>query len=147
MYVQPIYQYGSLLYGTASRIHLGAHQRQQNYLVRIIFVLKGTDEVRTYRKNFCFLSIFEFHVYELFKLLCKIVRREHHSSFVNNFISTSEINKCVYDERKPKSLITKYKMTTANKKRPKHGNVYYSAQSLISTNRFCEKLLVLKTAN
>ena len=47
MYVKSIYQYGSLLYGTASKSHLGALQRQQNYLVRIILGLKRTDEVRT----------------------------------------------------------------------------------------------------
>ena len=93
--VRPFYQYRSLLYGTASRSHLGAPQRQQNYLVRIILGLKRTDEVRTYRKKNSILSIFEFHVYELFKLLCRIGRREYHSSFVNNSISTSEINRCV----------------------------------------------------
>ena len=71
-----------------------------------------------------YLMISIFHVYELFKLLSRIVRREYHSSFVNNFISTSEINRCVYDQRKPKSLITKYKKTTANKKKDQKTDTY-----------------------
>ena len=99
------------------------------------FGLKLTDEVRTYGKKSSFLSIFEFHVYEMFQLLCKNVRREHHSLLVNNFRSTSEVKRCLYDQR-PKSLTTKYIMKTANKRGPKHENVYCSTQSLIWTGRY-----------
>ena len=81
------------------------------------------------------LSISEFHLYELFKLLCKIVRRERHSLLVSNFMSTSEIKRCLYDHR-TKSPTTKYIMTAANKKVPKHGYVYCSTPSLYRSDRF-----------
>ena len=116
MCIQSIYQCGCIFYCTASRIHLGVLQRQQNYLIQKVFGLKQTDEVRTYRKNYSIFSIFRFHVSELLRLFCKIVRIEHISLLVNTFISTSEIEGCFYDQRRPKSLTTIYKLTTADKK-------------------------------
>ena len=49
--------------------------------------------------------------------------------------STSEFKKCIYDQ-KTKSLTTKYKMTTTNKKGEKHEYVFCSTQSLLWIDRF-----------
>ena len=126
-------------YSTASTIHLGASQRQQDYFIRIIFRLKRTDKVRTYQK-ILHLSIFEFHIYELFKLYRKIVGREHNSLLVNNLKSTANFERCLYVKRRSKSLTTKYKMTTANKNGQKHEHRYCSTQSIICTDWFGEIL-------
>ena len=133
MYVQPINQYRCLLYGTASESHLGALLRQQNYLIRISLELKRIDEVRTYQKIFHSLDI-RVSCIRLLKIFCTMICRDHHSLLVNNFISTSEIKKCPYDQN-PKSLTTKCKVTT-NKRGQKHEYVICSTQSLIWTDRF-----------
>ena len=67
-YVQPRYQYGILIYGTAKKSTLQKLQRQQNFLLRIIFRLKIFQEVRSIRQKQKIASIFELHVYELLKL-------------------------------------------------------------------------------
>ena len=49
--IQPLHQKGCVLYGTASKNHLWVLQRQQNYLIRLIFGLKRSDQVITYQKS------------------------------------------------------------------------------------------------
>ena len=115
LYVQPIFQYGCLLFGTASKSHLGFSKDRETIPSENFLGLMRSHEVRTYRKKYSILWRYELNVNELFKLLCKIVRREN-SFLVNNIISTSDIQRCLYDQR-PKSLTTKYIMTTGNKKR------------------------------
>ena len=116
-YVQPRYQYGILIYGTANKSILQKLQRQQNFLLRIIFRLKRFQEVRTIRQRNKIASIFELHVYELLKLMANIIRNEHPCSFVNNFISPKELNKALFSNNRIKCLPSIVKATANNKKR------------------------------
>ena len=92
-------------------------QRQQNFLFRIIFRLKSFQEVRSIRQRHKIASIFELHVYELLKLMAKIIRNEHPCSFVNNFISPEELNKALFSNNRIKCLPSIVKATANNKKR------------------------------
>ena len=116
-YVQPRYQYGILIYGTAKKSTLQKLQRQQNFLLRIIFRLKIFQEVRSIRQKHKIASIFELHVYELLKLMAKIIRNEHPCNFVNNFISQEEVNKALFSNNRIKCLPSIMKATANNKKR------------------------------
>ena len=90
-YVQPIYQYGVLIYGTANKTSLMQLEKQQKYLLRIIFGLRKHQSTSDIRNKFKIPLVRELHLYELLKLLSKILRREHVDSNVNNYITEDEI--------------------------------------------------------
>ena len=116
-YAQPRYQYGILIYGTTTKSILTKLQRQQNFFLRIVFQLKKSDEVRTTRKKHAIASIFELHVYEVFKLLVSILRRTHPHESVNRFLEiVIEVEKSLNDTKRLKSLPTIHKLTKQNRK-------------------------------
>ena len=90
-YVQPIYQYGVLIYGTANKTSLMQLEKQQKYLLRIIFGLRKHQSTSDIRNKFKIPLVRELHLYELLILLSKILRREHVDSNVNNYITEDEI--------------------------------------------------------
>ena len=115
-YVQPSCQYGILIYGTTTQPILTKLQRQQNFFLRIVFQLKKSD-VRTTRKKHAIASIFELHVYEVFKLLVSILRRTHPHESVNRFLEIREVEKSLNDTKRLKNLPTIHKLTKQNIKR------------------------------
>ena len=65
----------------------------------MVFQLKKSDEVRMTRKKHAIASIFELHVYKLFKLLVSILRRTHQHESVNRFLEIREVEKSLNDKR------------------------------------------------
>ena len=92
-------------------------QRQQNFFLGIVFQLKKSDEVRTTRKKHVIASIFELHIFEVFKLLVSILRRTHPHESVNRFLEIREVEKSLIDTKRLKSLPTIHKLTKQNRKR------------------------------
>ena len=103
-YVQPRYQFGMLVYGTTTKSILTKLQIQQNFFLRIVFQLKKSDEVRTTRKKQAIASIFELHVYEVFRLLVSMLRRTHPPELVNRFLEIREVEKSLNDKKETKKF-------------------------------------------
>ena len=115
-YVQQQYQYGVLIYGTANKSVLERLQHQQNFLIRKVFGFPKHKEVRSCRSKNKIPSIFELHVYELLKLLSKVIRREHPSESINSIITDKEINISFDNERRIKTIPIKEKLTRKKRK-------------------------------
>ena len=84
VHVQPVLQYGVLLYGVANKSDLQKLEWRQSRIFRLLFSAKrfqSIDELRCKHKLF---SVKELHIYELIKLLSRILRHEHPSKFLNN---------------------------------------------------------------
>ena len=84
VYVQPVLQYGFLLYGVANKSDLQKLEWRQSRIFRLLFSAKrfqSIDELRCKHKLF---SVKELHIYELIKLLSRILRHEHPSKLLNN---------------------------------------------------------------
>ena len=97
-YVQPHYQYGALIYGTANKSDLKSLHHQENLLIRIVFWFPKRKEVLNCRSKKKIPSTLELHVYELLKLISKVIRREHLSESTNTFINDKEIDKSLDTE-------------------------------------------------
>ena len=84
VYVQPVIQYGVLLYGVANKSDLQKLEWRQSRIFRLLFSAKrfqSIDELRWKHKLF---SVKELHIYELIKLLSRVLRHEHPSKLLNN---------------------------------------------------------------
>ena len=84
VYVQPVLQYGVLLYGVANKSDLQKLEWRQSIIFRLLFSAKrfqSIDELRWKHKLF---SVKELHIYELIKLLSRILCHEHPSKLLNN---------------------------------------------------------------
>ena len=116
-HVKPKYQYAVLIYGTANKSVLERLQQQQNFPIRIVFGFTKQKLVRSCRSKIKIPSIFELHVYNLLKLLSKVIRREHPTESINSFITDKEIHRLCDNERriKTKPLIEKL---TRKKQKP-----------------------------
>ena len=83
-YVQPIYQYGVLIYGPANKTSLAELEKQQKMLIRIIFGLRKHQSTAELRYKFKIPLVRELHLYELLKLFAKILMNKHSSKSVND---------------------------------------------------------------
>ena len=115
-YVQPQYQCGVLIYGTANKSVLERLQHQQNFLIRIIFGSPKHKEVRSCRSKDKIPSIFELHVCELLKLLSKVIRREHPCESINSFLIDKDIDRSFDNEQRIKTIPLIEKLTRKTRK-------------------------------
>ena len=75
LYVQPVLQYGVLIYGCAGKSELKQLKWSQNHIIRIIVGLKKFSGVRDVREKYKLLTLIELHLYELLKLMSKSLRQ------------------------------------------------------------------------
>ena len=73
-------------------------------------------EVRSCRSKNKIPSIFELHLYELLKLLSKVIRREHPCESINSFITYKEIDKSFDTEWRIKTKLLIEKLTRKKRK-------------------------------
>ena len=92
-YVQPILQYGVLIYGTAANSDIKKLNNKIKHLVRIIYGKRKFESIENFRiaaKNY---NIEELHLYELLKLVIKKIRELNEHSTKNAFLGTNGLNK------------------------------------------------------
>ena len=89
--------------------------------------LKKYESLAEIEENFKICYIRELQIYELFKLLIKILRRESEYSDVNNFTAKEEVSKLQNGTSRLKILRNREKLTFNNKRK-----IEYSLQLLIN---------------
>ena len=89
--------------------------------------LKKNENLAEIKEKFKICYIRELHIYELFKLLIKILRRESEYSDVNNFIAEEEVSKLQNCTSRLKILRNRAKLTSDNKRK-----IEYIVQLLIN---------------
>ena len=118
-YVQPILQYGVLVYACANKTDIKQLDWAQNHIIRIIFGLKKYESVREVKDRFKLLTVTELHTYELLKILVKILRNEVQSECFNSFLSKDEIESFLKGKKRIKELKTLSSQNKHNKKKIK----------------------------
>ena len=90
-FVQPVIQYGVLIYGTASKTSLKFIEVKIKQISRIIFRKQSHQSTANEREKYGIFLVKELHIYELLKFLTKTIRREHKNEVFNRFIEDSEL--------------------------------------------------------
>ena len=111
-YVQPIVQYGVLVYGCGNKTDLKKIDWAQNRILRLIFSLKKGVDLSEIRQNFKIFSVFELHVYELLKQLVKNISMSEAKNIKTRIISDNELNAVLSTEHRIKKSKTINKNTT-----------------------------------
>ena len=91
LYVQPVLQYGVLIYGCAGKSELKQLNWSQNHIIRIIFGLKKFNSVRDVREKYKLLTPMELHLYELLKLMSKSLRQSSDCGIGSQIFSNDEV--------------------------------------------------------
>ena len=92
-YVQPIIQYGVLAYGSTTKGILQPIDNKINRLLRIIFFKKKFESTTKIREESNIYSTQELHIYELLKLLIKMIQKECNVEQPKKAIEEKELNK------------------------------------------------------
>ena len=103
-YVKTVVQYGILVYGTASRATMQKNDAKINRILRVIFFVQKFDSVSLIREKYKVFSAQELHLYEVFKLMTKCIRRESCIMDINHFITQNELSKLCSCEKRVKAL-------------------------------------------
>ena len=97
-------QCGILIYGTASRATIQNVDAKINRILRLIFFNRKFDSVSLIREKYKVFSAQELHLYEVFKLMTKCIRRENCIMDINLFITPNELSKLCSCEKRGKSV-------------------------------------------
>ena len=90
-YVQPIIQYGAIAYGSTTKSILQPIDNKVNRLLRIIFFQKKFESTTKIREENNIYSTQELHIYELLKLLIKMIRKECNVKQLKKAIAEKEL--------------------------------------------------------
>ena len=102
IYIQPVLQYGVLIFGSANKTDLLALEKIQKLVWRILYGVKKFNSINNIRQKHRLVSIRELHFYELMKCLSKTIRNEHHNTELNDVISNDEIEVITTDSKRIK---------------------------------------------
>ena len=91
VYVQPILNYGVLVYGTSSKTKLQPLEAKVKQTARIIFKKRKTESTLQNREKYKMHSIKDLHIFELFKKLTEILRSECEINSLKFLITKKEI--------------------------------------------------------
>ena len=104
-YVQLVVQYGILIYGNSVLSDISLIDSKLKKLIRIIFnKRKFNSESDLWRKFNLFLSK-ELHLYEVLKLLIKMLRDECVVSHVKSYLNDNELNRVKKKEEKQQCVL------------------------------------------
>ena len=92
-YVQPVVQYGILIYGNSVLSDTSLIDSKLKNLIRIIFNRRTFNSVSDLRKKFSLFLARELHLYGVFKLLIKMLRDECVVSHVKSFMNDNELSR------------------------------------------------------
>ena len=100
-FVQPVIQYGVLIYGTANKTSLKFMEVKIKQISQIIFTKHSHQSTANELEEYGHFLVNELQIYELLKSLTKTMRREHTNEIFNRFIEDSELVK--FDEKRTTS--------------------------------------------
>ena len=75
-YVKPILQYGVLAYASTDKTKLETNEFKIKRLLKIICFKRRNESIEELRQKRKKYFVKELHIYELLKLLCKVLRKE-----------------------------------------------------------------------
>ena len=104
IYIQPVFQYGVLIYGSANKTDLLALEKIQELVWRILSGVKKFNSINNLRQKHRLLSIRELLVYQLMKCLSKTIRNEHHNTELIDVMSKDEIEVITNDSKRIKKI-------------------------------------------
>ena len=114
-FIQSIYQYDILVYGTADKKVTEKIENQPKMLIRIIFRKRKFESTLKLRSKYKIPLVRELHVYEFLKLLAAVLRKAHAHPEINSYISPKEIHTLFDPEKRNKLLKTEIRLTKQNK--------------------------------
>ena len=115
-FVQPVIQYGVLIYGTANKTSLKFIEVKIKQITRIIFRKQSHQSTANEREKYGIFLVKELHIYEFLKFLNKTIRREKNEVF-NRFIEDSELARLDEKRTTIKTLKPSNQFTGINPKR------------------------------
>ena len=92
-YVQPVVQYGILIYGNSVLSDISLIDSKLKKLIRIIFNKRKFNSVSDLRRKVNLFLAKELHLYEVLKLLIKMLRDECVVSHVKSYLNDNELNR------------------------------------------------------
>ena len=92
-HVKPIIQYGVLIYGGTMYSNLQPILKMQKKRIRCIFHLSFSASVREVMNSNKIHTVYEFHLYEITKIILKCLKKEHCIEFLNSMI-TQQTTSC-----------------------------------------------------
>ena len=104
-YVQPVVQYGILIYGNSVLSDISLIDSKLKKLIRIIFNKRKFNSVSDLRRKFNLFLAKELHLYEVLKLLIKMLRDECVVSHVKSYLNDNELNRVKKEEKQQCVLI------------------------------------------
>ena len=90
--VEPVVQYGILIYGNSVLSDISLIDSKLKNIIRIIFHRRTFNSVSDLRRKFNLFLAKELHLYEVPKLLIKLLRDECIVSNVKSFLTDNEVN-------------------------------------------------------
>ena len=97
LHVKPVVQYGILLYGCTAYSSLEPIFRIQKRIMRNIFNLPKFASVKDLMIEHDVATVYELHVYELFKFIVDCLRQDHSVDLLNNILK--QVPERVYEFR------------------------------------------------
>ena len=91
--MQPILQYGDLIYGTAAKSDIKKFNNKIKHLVRIIYGKRKFESIVNFRIAAKIYNIEELHLYELLNLDIKKIRELNEYRTKNAFLRMNDLNK------------------------------------------------------
>ena len=88
--IQPIIQYGLLVYGCTSINALNPIHMLQKKIMRLIFYIKKYDSITDHFYSSGILTVHELYVHELLKFCLQSVNEMHSTVFLNSFFTKTE---------------------------------------------------------
>lgn len=84
--IQPIIQYGILVYGCCSKTSLQSIYQLQKKILKFIYFRKRRDHSEDLFESNQILTVFELHLYELLKFALKTIHSLHSQDFLNKIL-------------------------------------------------------------
>ena len=120
LYVQPVIQYGVLVYANTINQVLKPLNQMVKRIARIITFKKKFDSITSKRKELLLYNVSELHLYEILKMAIKIIRRECEIPVLKNCISREELLKIANERNSSRKLCfffqTSLKISHCNQK-------------------------------
>ena len=92
LHINPLVQYGVLIYGCTSYSQLSPIHKIQKRIVRTMFRLPKYANVSEIMLRNELLTVYELHVYELFKFTLNCLRGEHSHQSLNDLLCIQSAN-------------------------------------------------------
>ena len=92
-YVQPVVQYGILIYGNSVLSDISLIDSKLKKLISIIFNKRKFNSVSDLRRKFNLFLAKELHLYEVLKLLIKMLRDECVVSHAKSYLKDNDFNR------------------------------------------------------